>query len=1322
MYAKIPKTEVKSESGESVLFHDTKGIPRTLPEMQWAKESKYVIPAFRNGSIDVEKLLDYVDVKLDWYTPSEEAFNVINFIRLSMGREPENLNSKAHYFFIDAMLGSDTIKPYYDVRGMDFKAMVGNSLILSTREFSKALAHDTLIATPKGDIAIEDIEDGDYVYSRTGKPTRVKKKSPMFFDNTFEMKLSDGRSFKSSNDHEHILWRRTSKHLGYFDEDGNRVKKGKGKSFRLSGMEEVVMTSQDLEIEGVRASCKITNKNIRGDECKYFIPMIDNPIEYPEVDYPIDPYTVGVYVSDGSNLRRDNDIDLNNCNEIMSDYIVDKQRIPNVLMKGSVYQRMELLKGLMDTDGTIDDKGNTSYTSVSKQLVEDVRDLVYSLGGSAYISERMIGSDSSVVYCVIIRINKSIFKLRRKKDKEVYVSSRNFVAIESFEMVHSVPSYCLAVECPTKSFVMSNGLLTHNSVLVTFFILYIAYTGKKTGFGRVNLLLYVSDRMEGNVKATMRTIKGLVKKSEFLSDAFEDTHFTDSAIRLIRHPRSPKEIKAFRKGMEEGKSLDQIMFRGQRTFTLQGVGSSGGRGPLSLDSILFTDNGKVTMKDIKVGDRVFTPKGNLSTITKKSKIFNNRMFKLTYKDGRTLKVNESHINVAWFRHDRFSNFKKEHITTLDLLDRFRKNNEQIATRFTSKVQYTKKSLIINPYLLGLYLGDGDCEYGKSMRIKGLRNDCESYADKLCNEYNINKSYTIEGNNLTEMLRLTILNTNKILISLDLSGITGENKFIPDEYLYGSIEQRKELLAGLLDTNGSCLLDKRYNTTTISFSNISKNLVDGVAELSRSLGYRARISFKDKGGNRKRLYTVNISSEDNPFILKRKHDAFVKPKRFIEFEKLVNIEEIKSEPSQCIAIDDEEHEFLTDGYLPTHNTRDEDLARPDGVVFDDLIANERDAFSKAILESIESTITSDVGSSLSGNKSFQIFIGTAYHTNDPIYKRAGNGTVLPVVFPRAEVAPHGDIYDSTGKLIKKAITEEEFISVWPDRHSFKKQRKAYKEAELALESGDAKLLKTRNQEYYVRVVSSSDRLIAEESIKFVNCVDVIMNAKDYSWFVTTDYTTSNNVGADLSGAALWARDYLGNTYLMMISLHLKAIEEQYDDTLDMTVKATNWGARWVDVGVEIDGQQAVHLYGLRKRADERGVPLYLARQIDPQGKGVTWEGIRSKEAGSKLWRLKLIEPEYSMGRMYFNETLKYNEDLDELLRELALTTHFEIKSKHDDGLDILSQLALMQQWHELPSKVISKSLDNTEYNDDIRLSEFNDIEESSSNTPMYNISY
>ena len=140
MYAKIPSTLVKSQNGQEYTFHDTKGIPRTRDEMDWASINSYIIPPFRDSTThEVEKLLDYVDIKLDWYIPSTEAFELMNFIRFSMGKEPENLNSKAHYFFVDCMLTSDEVRPYFDVRNLDYNDRKNDTLILSTREFSKSV-------------------------------------------------------------------------------------------------------------------------------------------------------------------------------------------------------------------------------------------------------------------------------------------------------------------------------------------------------------------------------------------------------------------------------------------------------------------------------------------------------------------------------------------------------------------------------------------------------------------------------------------------------------------------------------------------------------------------------------------------------------------------------------------------------------------------------------------------------------------------------------------------------------------------------------------------------------------------------------------------------------------------------------------------------------------------------------------------------------------------------------------------------------------------------------------------------------------------------
>jgi hypothetical protein len=365
---------------------------------------------------------------------------------------------------------------------------------------------------------------------------------------------------------------------------------------------------------------------------------------------------------------------------------------------------------------------------------------------------------------------------------------------------------------------------------------------------------------------------------------------------------------------------------------------------------------------------------------------------------------------------------------------------------------------------------------------------------------------------------------------------------------------------------------------------------------------------------------------------------------------------------------------------------DDLDRPEFAIYDDMIGNEKDAFSKAYLDAIESTIESDVGSSLSGNGHFQILIGTAYHTKDPVYRRAEEGTWLPVVFPKAEVAPHGDIYDEDGKLIKKAITKEEFVSVWEDRHSFENQRKVYALAEKARDNGNPQKIKSIDQEYYVRVTSSHERLIQDSHIQWIDVEHIWKNAKDYNWYLSTDPTTTGNSTSNNSGAMLFAVDWNENFYLMDIRLRKLEREDQYQGYLNMKNRAIRHGAKWVDIAMEIDGQQSLHIVSLEGFAEKQGDYVTFAKQAMPGKKKCTWIGIRSKFVGSKLDRLKLAAPKFHAKKVFFNKRLKrFNPDMDELLGEIRMTTHDEIKAPSDDGLDtisiLLSGLAEIEYPHE-----------------------------------------
>ncbi len=367
-----------------------------------------------------------------------------------------------------------------------------------------------------------------------------------------------------------------------------------------------------------------------------------------------------------------------------------------------------------------------------------------------------------------------------------------------------------------------------------------------------------------------------------------------------------------------------------------------------------------------------------------------------------------------------------------------------------------------------------------------------------------------------------------------------------------------------------------------------------------------------------------------------------------------------------------------------------LDRPQFAIFDDMIGNEKDAYSQSILDSIDSTIDSDVGASLSGEGNFQILIGTAYHINDPVYKRVEEGTWLPVVFPKAEVPPHGDIFDNEGNLIEPAVTKEEFVSVWDDRHPFEKQRREYEKAERARDRGKPRLLKSVNQEFYIRVTSEHERLIPKSAILIKNCDHIWNGAKNLYWYITTDLTSTNNKSSNRSGQYLIATDFEKKWYIMKMSLRKLDAESQYATILRFHKYALSKGARWVDIGIEIDGNQSLHLSAL-ERYYEKYSDLYpsFARQATHRKQKLTWVGIRSRGSGDKLWRLKMLEPKFLDGEVIFSDRLikESREDWDELMRELSMTTRTEIKSD-DDGLDTLSQMALIDV--EYPSVPIDYS--------------------------------
>jgi hypothetical protein len=148
--------------------------------------------------------------------------------------------------------------------------------------------------------------------------------------------------------------------------------------------------------------------------------------------------------------------------------------------------------------------------------------------------------------------------------------------------------------------------------------------------------------------------------------------------------------------------------------------------------------------------------------------------------------------------------------------------------------------------------------------------------------------------------------------------------------------------------------------------------------------------------------------------------------------------------------------------------------------------------------------------------------------------------------------------------------------------------------------------------------------------------------------------------------------------MNMSLKIIKPQQQYETILRFNKKALSYGASWVDIGIEIDGNQSLHLSGLETYyRDNSDLFPSFARQKTHNKQKLTWVGIRSRGSGDKLWRLKMIEPDFLDNKFYFSDRLEIESksDYDELMREISMTTNTEIKSD-DDGLDTLSQIALI----------------------------------------------
>ena len=350
----------------------------------------------------------------------------------------------------------------------------------------KALALDTPVPTPSGWRTMAELEPGDYVFDASGAPTLVVAATETMIGRPCrEVIFSDGQRVVADADHQWMTVDKAGRH-------------GRPHRAKVRTTDEIART--------VRAN----------GEMNHHIPLA-GPVQYPDrLDLPIEPYTLGAWLGDGTTTAAA----ITSCDEEVLQQISGEgyavrrlhyaphlysiggtgrtrdeltgryarngslssrlrdlgmregKYVPRAYLEAGVGQRLAFLQGLMDTDGFVDDlAGRCEFTSINEDLADGVVELASSLGFRPFKTvgrATLNGVDKGPKYRVKFTPDRPVFRLTRKLARQKSPDARfhRFRAIDVVREVASVPVRCIQVASPSGVFLVSKSFIpTHNSSL-----------------------------------------------------------------------------------------------------------------------------------------------------------------------------------------------------------------------------------------------------------------------------------------------------------------------------------------------------------------------------------------------------------------------------------------------------------------------------------------------------------------------------------------------------------------------------------------------------------------------------------------------------------------------------------------------------------------------------------------------------------------------------------------------------------------------------------------------------------------------------------------
>lgn len=417
-----------------------------------------------------------------------------------------------------------------------------------------------------------------------------------------------------------------------------------------------------------------------------------------------------------------------------------------------------------------------------------------------------------------------------------------------------------------------------------------------------------------------------------------------------------------------------------RNFLL--IGSAGCGKAQPLNSSVLTTSGYKQMRDIKVGDYVYTRKG---VPTKVAGIFpqgERDVYEIELSDGTYIQVSDEHLNVVEEYVKKTNSYEEKVLTTNDLIKRLYKNSHRIEV--PAPIEFCGDPVDFNYYFLGVILScgritksgkfyiktgnEGIIEFVKNYleytwnctltRIKPNKYQvisCEDgkvpsvvypkviyIQDKVC--YNLKDAakilyemgypvfptavvdFLLRGENVVPeypelrhimSYRAPVIAKDSVdflKISLFRLGInlSESDREIPKSLLLSDLNHRYDLLAGLFDCNGYVYKDKG----SIEWSRAGTKMRDSFSFLVRSLGIRDSIKMYRSS------YTHFLKVPANTiFAIHNKYRKNIKFDKHPDkiYRNIKSIRYIGKMECQCIYVENSDHTYISDDFIPTHNT-------------------------------------------------------------------------------------------------------------------------------------------------------------------------------------------------------------------------------------------------------------------------------------------------------------------------------------------------------------------------------------------------------------------